>query len=231
MDDVWFAAFGLLALLSVLNALMLVATMRQVGVLHQRVRPTGAGAANGPAIGARLPALALQAVNDRASGVPSAAKTVTLLAYVAPGCSLCGELLPSFEAFGRNAPEAVQVLLATDAPPDKAAEYAEENDVKMPLVRADNLAREWHIPGSPYVVAVRQDDSQTLRVLSAGVVNSLEQLEDVAAVAVENQAAILDQFGASPGPMALGASGEGHGADSSYPLSVRTTAPRQEASR
>lgn len=230
MDDVWFAAFGLLALLSVLNALMLVATMRQVGVLHQRVRPTGAGAANGPAIGARLPALALQAVNDRAS-VPSAKKTVTLFAYVAPGCSLCGELLPSFEVFGRSAPEAVQVLLATDAPPDKAAEYAEENGVKMPLVRADNLAREWQIPGSPYVVAVRQDDAQTLRVLAAGVVNSLEQLEDVAAVAVENQAAILDQFGASPGPIALGASGEGHGADSSYPLSVHTAAPPQEASR
>jgi methylamine dehydrogenase accessory protein MauD len=231
VDELWFAAFGLLALLSVLNALMLVATMRQVGVLHQRVSPTGAGAANGPAIGARLPALQLQAVNDGLSGAPYAERAVTVLAYVAPGCSLCEELLPSFAAFAGRAPDTVQMLLATDAAPENAAEYAEEHGLKLAFVRADNLAREWQIPGSPYVVAVRQDDPKTLRVLAAGIVNSLEQLEDVAAVAVENQAAILDQFGAAPGPASLTASGNRRDAASSSPLSIHTTAPPQEASQ
>lgn len=231
MDELWFAAFGLLALLSVLNALMLVATMRQVGVLHQRVRPTGAGAANGPAIGARLPAPPLEAVNGSVSGDLYAAEAVTVLAYVAPGCSLCTDLLPSFEAFRKSAPSTMQILLVTDAAPSNAAEYAEENSFKMPLVRADNLARDWQIPGSPYVVVVRQDDAQTLRVLAAGVVNSLEQLEDVAAVAIENQTAILDQFGAAPGPASPAASGNGGDAASTYPLSIHTTRARQETSR
>lgn len=60
MSGAWYAAFGLLALLTVANSLLLVATMRQVGVLHERVRPMAAGDAGGPRPGNVLPWLPLE---------------------------------------------------------------------------------------------------------------------------------------------------------------------------
>lgn len=181
MPELWYAAFGLLSLLSILNAAVLVGVMRQVGVLHERIRPTGPGYHEGPEIGTRLPRLTFTVVSGDIAPDPFVTP-ITLLAFVSPGCGLCEALTQQVVAYRRVMPrEAVQVALVTDASADAAGAWAQEHNVRAPLLCRDDVTRTYLVPGSPYVVAAAVDlaDPTLVRVLGRGVVNTLEQFEDL----------------------------------------------------
>ncbi len=192
MSTTWYAAFGLLAVLAVLNSLFLIAAIRQIGVLHQRVRPTGHGRVGGPAVGARLPAVALTPVRGSA-GVAFAAP-LAVLAYVSPGCDVCDDLLPVLRAYQRSAPrEEIELALLTQADAIDAERYFAEHQPGLPLVRHDNLARLFDIPGSPFVLAVQAEAPGSFTVVASGVVNTMEQLEDLVQTAHDNVDALAAQ--------------------------------------
>lgn len=113
MGDVWYAAFALLTLLGIVNAVVLVAVMRQVGVLHQRVSPIGAGRFGGPTVGDRFPRLDFAAVGG---GAPPELSGITVLGYVSPNCGVCELLPPIFEGYTRSRASGDVIALATDAP-------------------------------------------------------------------------------------------------------------------
>lgn len=192
-DGVWIAAFWLLALLGVVNAVLLVATMRQVGVMHQRLAPTGAGDIGGAQIGDRLPRLALEAVNG--GGVASLDAPMVLLAFVSPGCNLCSEIIPGVHSAARaRRSDGIEFVFATDATQALASTYAAEHDLKLPLLRHDEVISELNVPGSPYILAMRPEGDNFFRVLAGGVVNTTEQVDDVVDLAVANQNAFNMQF-------------------------------------
>lgn len=177
---------ALIGLLAVSNLVFLVATMRQVGVLHQRIRPTGPGDFEGPEVGRRLPTLALVPINDAARDFALDAPRVTLV-YVTPGCDMCEHIMPVIDAYTRSARDE-RVALVTDVADDEAlAELA--GRVRAPLLRQPGLAQACEIPGSPYalVLAVESDGSV---VLGRGVVNSMEQFEDLLEQASVNAIAV-----------------------------------------
>lgn len=184
MSETWYAAFGLLTLLSLLNAFVLVATLRQIGVLHQRIRPIGPGIREeGPQPGTRLPRLSFEPVSPGASGSPYG-NSISVFAYVSPGCGLCKDVPGFFRSYMKTRPPGVDlaVALITDADEKDATAFAADHigSADEPaLYRNPDLQGEYAFPGSPYVLALDSSEEGELMVLSAGVVNELEQLEDL----------------------------------------------------
>ena len=92
--DVWVVSYVLLWLAVLGLSVMVVALLRQVGVLHTRLRPLGVHfAGEGPE---RLePAPPLPEVDY-------AGHTMTLVAFSSPTCEVCRSLLPSLRAMERQ---------------------------------------------------------------------------------------------------------------------------------
>jgi hypothetical protein len=222
MSAAWYAAFGLLAVLSVANAVVLVATLRQVGVLHQRLRPTGPGTHEGPQVGQELPLIPLEPVTDDAERRVFATP-ISVLVYVTPGCSICKALPEMVGAYLRQADDDVRVAFVTDVPIEAARRYADESALPAPLLHSDVVARVYALPGSPYVVALAPPANGNAMVLRAGVVNTLEQFEDLVEGAAVQLAAVqtatgiprepsLTIVGSGDGRAGAAVDGEGDGA-------------------
>jgi methylamine dehydrogenase accessory protein MauD len=207
MSGAWYAAFGLLAFLSLANAALLIATMRQVGVLHERVRPMAAGDAGGPRPGNVLRWLPLELMDASGAAVGGngwrAGAPLELYAYVTPGCRVCDEVLPILTGFARDRDaSSLDVVLVTDAARDAAAKMIRTKKITLPLLRYDDLSSHWDLPGSPYVLVARRQETGDLVALSGGVINSMEQLESVVDAAHDNIAALSEQ-GLGPDPLSV----------------------------
>lgn len=143
---VWIVSYVLLWVAVVVLSLAVVVLLRQIGVLHARVRPTGVHPAN-EGVAPATPAPFVPGVDYRGS-------PLTLLAFTAPGCTLCASLLPSLRALDR-AEEDVHLHVVAHAA-DTAATFAAFN-----------------VRSTPYLVAV--DGEGVVR--GGGIANSLEQAE------------------------------------------------------
>jgi hypothetical protein len=179
MSSLWFTAFGLLALLAIGNALLSVALMRQIGVLHTRIKPVGPGQHEGPAPGSELPLVSFDAVGEEQPRTWPLSHPISVLAYVNPGCGVCESLRQAVNGLlsAGSLGDELEVMFVTDAPQQSAAHYLREERFSAPLFHSPAIAKLWDLPGSPYVIAVSAASSSSVRVLTAGVVNSLEQLE------------------------------------------------------
>jgi hypothetical protein len=91
---VWIASYVLLWIAVLGLSVMVVALLRQVGVLHTRLRPLGVHfAGEGPERLAPAPPV---------PGVDYAANAITVLAFTSPTCQVCHELRPSLHALERQ---------------------------------------------------------------------------------------------------------------------------------
>lgn len=123
---VWIASYVLLWVAVVVLGVAVIALLRQVGLLHARLQPTGVHhAGEGPARDAPAPA----------TGWFEYAAGVTLVAFTAADCPVCAELEPSLRRLARSEPD-VAVELVRHAP-DTAPVFAD-----------------WSVRSTPYVVAV-----------------------------------------------------------------------------
>jgi thiol-disulfide isomerase/thioredoxin len=130
---VWIASYVLLWVAVVVLGLAVVVLLRQIGVLHARLLPTGVHPANeGPAPDTPAPFVA---------GVDWTGADLTLLAFTSPTCTLCAALTPSLSALDRAYPD-VAVRVVSHA--DDAATF-----------------RAFNVRSTPYVVAV--DATGTVR--------------------------------------------------------------------
>jgi hypothetical protein len=92
--DVWVVSYVLLWLAVLGLSVMVVALLRQVGVLHTRLRPLGVHfAGEGPDRLVPAPPL---------PDVDYADHTMTLVAFSSPTCEVCRQLLPSLRAMERQ---------------------------------------------------------------------------------------------------------------------------------
>jgi hypothetical protein len=91
---VWVASYVLLWIAVLGLSVMVVALLRQVGVLHARLRPLGVHfAGEGPERLAPAPPV---------PGVDFGAHAITVLAFTSPTCQICHELRPSLRALERQ---------------------------------------------------------------------------------------------------------------------------------
>ena len=128
MTGPWLVAFLMLWLVVAVLAVAMVALLRQIGVLHQRLAPMGVHfASEGPVLDAPAPWV----------GIDWSVSALTVLLFTSPTCVLCRELKPSLDAFRRQYRELRVQTVDLDA---EAAVF-------------DAMA----VRSTPYVVAVDRD--------------------------------------------------------------------------
>ena len=156
MSGPWLVAFVALWILVVILGVVVLALVRQVGILHVRLRPAGAQpAGEGPAVGERLPIAPVTLAGPLPPGR-------ALLLFTSPSCAICAELQPAVAAFDRQYDD----VAVHRVPYEGARETAD-------LVGGAAFFRALDVRSTPYAVTL----DAAGRVTGKGIVNSLEQIE------------------------------------------------------
>lgn len=127
---VWIASYVLLWAAVLVLSVAVVVLLRQIGVLHARIRPLGVHFA-GEGLEPGTPA-------PRTSSLEFGGSEVTLVTFTSPTCSICASLVPSLRALEREYA-------------DVALHLVEHGDETREVFRAYNVS------STPYVIAVGDD--------------------------------------------------------------------------
>jgi methylamine dehydrogenase accessory protein MauD len=167
----WVAVLALL--------LIVLALVRQLGVLHERIAPAGALMLNrGLAVGERAPMIDVEDLEGRALsiGVPREDGRSTLLVFVSPTCPVCKSLLPAVKSGRRHEKDWLDVVLASDGDRGEQRQFALEQGLEgIPYVVSTPLGLGYQVSRLPFAALV--DAAGILR--ARGLVNSREHLESL----------------------------------------------------
>jgi hypothetical protein len=156
-----------------LQAVVMVALMRQVGRLLLRVGPARAGATEGgPKAGDEL---SVPGVRDGYAAV---------VVFLAPGCGPCAALTPSLPSLQRTYSKRKVKLELVAAIIEAQDGEGNELATQIGSIARTDLEREfkeWGVPGTPFGVGI--DANGLVRI--AGVVNNLDHLEEMVAATLE----------------------------------------------
>jgi methylamine dehydrogenase accessory protein MauD len=165
-------------LLLVLSAVVL-ALVRQVGVLHERIAPAGALMLNrGLAVGEPAPVLEVADLEGRAHrpGAARADGRSTLLLFVSPTCPVCKSLLPAVKSARRDEHAWMDVILASDGGIAEQREFVRSQGLDgVPYVVSAPLGLAYQVSRLPFAALL--DERGILR--ARGLVNSREHLESL----------------------------------------------------
>jgi thiol-disulfide isomerase/thioredoxin len=189
---IWQVLVLLLFASAVVQGVVLVAVMRQVGgVLVQITPPRPGELEGGPAVGTML---------DLPGAVPD---KPAIVVFAAPNCAPCQELMPSVPVAARHYREIQFMAVITGRELDERTSYAAT--IEGVTARADlhHLHDEWQIPGTPYAVGLDEDG----RVVRTGVVNHLDHLESLADSVLHRDTGLSEADASANGH----ASSNGHG--------------------
>ncbi len=155
------------------------ALIRQIGILHERIKPVGALMIDkGPAVGAIAPIFELQALQGSSVKVGGARVDgrSTLLFFVSPTCPVCKKLLglmPSIEGDERRK---YRVVLASDGDVIEHTEFVRRAHLgPFPYLLSRELGMAYHIGRLPYALVISAEGV----VRAKGLVNTREQLESL----------------------------------------------------
>lgn len=160
-------------------ALVVLALVRQVGILHQRIAPAGAlTISQGVRPGDFVRPLSLETLDGAAItvGGENAGGRSTLLVFVAPDCPVCAELVPAIRAIARQEAAWLSVVLASDGNSPQHAEFRQRKGLaELPYVVSMELGMRFQVGKLP--TAVLLDESGKL--IAQGLTNSREHLESL----------------------------------------------------
>jgi methylamine dehydrogenase accessory protein MauD len=191
MTTAGWAAIALLWLVVLGLVLVVLALARQIGVLHERLRPVGAlQLAQGLKVGTAAPVVEAPAIlSPQANGAQAAASAAglrigaasndargTLVMFVSPTCPVCKSLLPALRAIRRSERAQVDVILASDGARLEHLEFiASESLEEFPYVLSEQLGIAYGVSRLPYAVLIDQHGI----VRATGLVNTREQLDSL----------------------------------------------------
>ena len=158
---------------------VVVALVRQIGVLHERVAPAGALVGReSPRVGELAPRFELATW----SGAPlvigggNLDGTSTLLVFISPSCPVCKALLPILDAVIRTERRWLQLVLTSDGPREEHEAFAATHRLsERSYVLSSELGLAFQVPKLPYAVLI--DGSGVIR--AKGLVNTREHLESL----------------------------------------------------
>lgn len=189
-------SWSLVALWSIVIAqsVIIVVMLRHIGVLYERMGPSGALVMPSPlAIGSRAPTFRLADLDGRLVGIgqpASPGQAAQLLLFVAPSCPICEQLSSFVQSFARAERASIEVVLASDGPvADHRAYVARHKLGKLPYVISSALGIAYGVSKLPYAVAIDREGI----VRAMGLVNSREHLESLMN-ALETGAESLQQW-------------------------------------
>lgn len=160
-------------------AALVLALVRQIGALHERIAPVGALATGaGPAPGRPAPQQELEDWSGRRLRVGGASDDgrSTLLFFLSPGCPVCKSLLPVLDAIATQEASWLRIVWASDgARAEHAALVAEHGLAERPFVLSTELALAHRVGQLPFAVLIDPGGV----VSASGIVNTREHLESL----------------------------------------------------
>jgi methylamine dehydrogenase accessory protein MauD len=169
-------------------AAVVVALVRQIGVLHERLRPAGALAIQaGPRVGEAAPVVD---ATDLAGAVhtvggPALDARDTLLFFLSPTCPVCKALLPVLAGLARDG---LRVVLASDGAPDEHAAFVARERIALPYLLSTPLGLAYRVGKLPWAVLI--DGAGIVR--AQGLVNTREHLESLLEAKAQGVASIQE---------------------------------------
>jgi methylamine dehydrogenase accessory protein MauD len=189
-------------------AAILLALVRQVGILHQRIAPAGALMINqGVKIGAPAPAMIMKALDgaDVSIGGDAPGMRSTLIVFISPDCPVCATLLPALISIGRQQSAWLRLVFASDGQQsDHLAFWRAKGLDAFPYVVSTELGMTFQVAKLPHGVML--DENGIL--VSQGLVNNREHVESLFEAKRLKVASIQDYL-ARNGRLPVSASGSG----------------------
>lgn len=166
-------------ILVVVLAGVVLALVRQVGVLHERVAPVGALVGREqPRVGEAAPRFELADWSGvpRTIGGAAADGATTLLLFVSPSCPVCKTMLDIVDAVVRDEGPGVRLLLASDGERgEHEAFVATHRLAERAYILSTELGLAFQVAKLPYAVLI--DASGVVR--AKGLVNTREHVESL----------------------------------------------------
>ena len=158
---------------------VVLALVRQLGVLHERIAPAGALMLNkGLKVGEAAPLVQVADLNGQAHAVGAARGDgrSTLLLFVSPTCPVCKSLLPAVKSSGKEERRWLDVILASDGDLTEQREFVRAQGLeRLPYVVSAALGLAYQVSRLPFAALI--DEQGVLR--ARGLVNSREHLESL----------------------------------------------------
>ena len=160
-------------------AIALLAVVRQLGVLHERIAPVGAlMLAKGLKVGESAPTVAAQDLEGRSIslGVARTDQRATLIMFVSPTCPVCKTLLPILKSSLGSERAWLDIILASDGEVASQREFVLTHRLgAFPYIVSAPLGISYQVSRLPFAVLI--DAQGVLR--ARGIVNSREHLESL----------------------------------------------------
>ncbi|MCB1692044.1 MAG: hypothetical protein KDI19_04715 [Pseudomonadales bacterium] len=159
-------------------AVVVVALVRQVGLLHERVAPAGAlTPTSGPKVGEVTEPMALIDLKENAVTVGGADEGghATLVLWISPTCPVCKALVPTAKALAQD--EDLRLVFASDGE-DLASHRRYVSNLgidRYPYVLSQPLGLRYAVSKLPFAALI--DAGGVLR--GKGLVNTREHLESL----------------------------------------------------
>jgi len=181
--------------LVVLLGCVVVALVRQIGVLYERVAPAGAlMVGRGPRVGEAAPVLHVETFAGvaRDVGGPRPDGRATLLFFLSPTCPVCKKLLPALRSVRRSEGGWLDLVFASDGPREEHEPFVRAAQLDpSAYVLSPALGITYRVEKLPYAVLL--DAAGIVR--SKGLVNSREHLESLFEAKERGVASIQDFLG------------------------------------
>lgn len=185
----WLVVFAL--------SIALLAVIRQLGVLHERIAPVGAlMLAKGLKVGELAPTVAAQDLEGRSIVVGTArtGQRATLVMFISPTCPVCKTLLPALKSSLASERDWLDIILASDGEVATQRDFvAAHRLTAFPYIVSAPLGISYQVSRLPFAVLI--DAQGVLR--ARGIVNSREHLESLFEAKHLGFASIQDYFEAA----------------------------------
>ena len=168
---------ALLWVLVFVLAFVVVALVRQVGLLHERISPAGAlMQEQGPAVGDAAPELEALDLSGRHVKVGGVGER-TLLFFLSPTCPICDSLLPTLLRVVREEAGRTRLVLASDGEDAEIHRtFVREKGLgELPYLLSTELGLAYQVAKLPTAVLI---DAEGI-VRARGLVNSREHVESL----------------------------------------------------
>jgi methylamine dehydrogenase accessory protein MauD len=185
----WLVVIGL--------SVALLAVIRQLGVLHERIAPVGAlMLAKGLKVGESAPMIAAPDLEGRTVtvGAARADGRATLIMFLSPACPVCKTLLPILKSSLASEQDWLDIILASDGEAAHQRDFVQANRLGgFPYLVSAPLGISYQVSRLPFAALI--DAQGVLR--ARGIVNSREHLESLFEAKRLGVASIQDYFEAA----------------------------------
>jgi len=162
----------------IVQALLIAALARQVGILHERIAPAGAltlhQKVNVGEVASPMTVTTIEGAPIEVGGKREGRSQ--LLFFASPDCPVCKSLLPVVRSASSAEADWLDIVIAGDGSKAEYRELVQRHGLEgVPTVLSEALGRAFGVSKLPYAVLLDEQG----RVASLGLVNSREHLESL----------------------------------------------------